>query len=72
MFFSIYVKVIVAILVAKLAGFNVVPWVTDGVGMASMLIGTVGAIKQIEIKKFFAYSSVTHVGFLVVGDLTAF
>jgi NADH:ubiquinone oxidoreductase subunit 2 (subunit N) len=68
----VYVKTIIAILLVKLIGFNMIPGSIELISIASLLVGTVGALQQVEIKKFFAYSSVTHVGFLLAGDLGAF
>ena len=36
----------------------------------SMLIGTLGAINQKKIKRLFAYSSIAHVGYLLIGLAT--
>ena len=35
-----------------------------------MLIGTLGAINQKKIKRLFAYSSIAHVGYLLIGLAT--
>lgn len=37
------------------------------VSAASMIIGSLGAIKQTNIKRIFAYSSIGHVGFILMG-----
>ena len=37
----------------------------------SLIIGSILTLRQLEIKRFLAYSSITHVGFLLIGDLTA-
>jgi len=36
----------------------------------SMFVGTFGAINQNKIKRLFAYSSIAHVGYLLVGLAT--
>jgi NADH-quinone oxidoreductase subunit N len=35
-----------------------------------MFIGTFGAIKQNKIKRLFAYSSIAHVGYMLIGLAT--
>jgi NADH-quinone oxidoreductase subunit N len=35
-----------------------------------MFIGTFGAINQTKIKRLFAYSSIAHVGYLLIGLAT--
>jgi NADH:ubiquinone oxidoreductase subunit 2 (subunit N) len=37
--------------------------------MLSILVGSILTLRQLEIKKFLAYSSITHVGFMLIGDL---
>ena len=36
----------------------------------SLFIGSLGALKQIKWKRFIAYSSITHVGFILLGYLS--
>lgn len=38
----------------------------------SLIIGCFGAVRQFEVKRFLAYSSITHIGFLLAGgDINA-
>jgi len=37
------------------------------VSLGSMLIGTLGALKQVRIKRFIAYTSINQVGFILLG-----
>jgi len=39
--------------------------------VSSLVVGTFLTIKQTEIKRFLAYSSIVHVGFLLIGDLSS-
>ena len=41
------------------------------VSVASMILGSVAAINQYNIKRLLAYSSISHVGFMLIGVLTA-
>jgi NADH:ubiquinone oxidoreductase subunit 2 (subunit N) len=33
------------------------------VGILSMLVGSISLLSQVKVKRFFAYSSICHVGF---------
>ena len=37
------------------------------IAIATMLVGSVGAIVQVNIKRLLAYSSIAHAGFIIVG-----
>jgi NADH-quinone oxidoreductase subunit N len=37
----------------------------------SLIIGCFGALRQVEIKRFLAYGSIAHTGYLLMGDLIA-
>lgn len=39
-------------------------------GVLSLFIGSLGALKQFKWKRFIAYSSITHVGFILLGYLS--
>jgi NADH-quinone oxidoreductase subunit N len=45
--------------------------IIDCAAFFSLFIGTILTLRQNEIKRFLAYSSITHVGFLLIADLTA-
>jgi NADH:ubiquinone oxidoreductase subunit 2 (subunit N) len=34
-------------------------------GVLSMLVGSISLLSQVKVKRFFAYSSICHVGFLL-------
>jgi NADH:ubiquinone oxidoreductase subunit 2 (subunit N) len=36
-------------------------------GLFSIIIGTLGALNQTKIKRLLAYSSINHIGFIMVG-----
>jgi NADH-quinone oxidoreductase subunit N len=44
---------------------------TIGVSIATMTLGNLAAITQTNIKRFFAYSTIAHVGYLLLGLVTA-
>ncbi len=44
---------------------------TIGVAIATMTIGNLGAITQTNIKRFFGYSAISHVGYLLLGLVAA-
>ena len=35
--------------------------------LLSIIIGTLGALYQVKVKKFLAYSAISHTGFLLIG-----
>lgn len=37
----------------------------------SLILGCFGTLRQSEIKRFLAYGSITHMGFLLIGDLSS-
>lgn len=44
---------------------------TIGVAIATMTLGNLAAITQTNIKRFFAYSTISHVGYLLLGVVAA-
>ena len=42
-----------------------------GVAVATMVVGNLAAITQTNIKRFFGYSTISHVGFLLLGLVAA-
>jgi NADH-quinone oxidoreductase subunit N len=44
---------------------------TIGVSIATMTLGNLAAITQTNIKRFFGYSTIAHVGYLLLGLVTA-
>jgi NADH-quinone oxidoreductase subunit N len=44
---------------------------TIGVSVATMTLGNLAAITQTNIKRFFGYSTISHVGYLLLGVVTA-
>src|SRR6266536_2051995 len=42
-----------------------------GVSVATMTLGNLAAITQTNIKRFFGYSTISHVGYLLLGIVTA-
>jgi NADH-quinone oxidoreductase subunit N len=70
-FYSTIVKIFLFILFLKFAiSFCTVKEI-EYASILSIVVGCFGALRQIEIKRFLAYSSITHTGYLLVGDLSA-
>jgi NADH-quinone oxidoreductase subunit N len=44
---------------------------TIGVAIATMTLGNLAAMRQTNIKRFFGYSTISHVGFLLLGLVAA-
>ncbi|NAZ35797.1 NADH-quinone oxidoreductase subunit NuoN [Rubellimicrobium sp. CFH 75288] len=66
-------KVAAVVLLARLVhdafGLNVADWqqIVAFLSVASMLLGSVAAIGQRDIKRLMAYSSISHMGFALMG-----
>lgn len=43
------------------------PWVVAGLSAATMTLGNLGALRQENVKRLLAYSSVAHAGYLLAG-----
>jgi NADH-quinone oxidoreductase subunit N len=39
--------------------------------LASLIVGCFGTLRQLDIKRFLAYGSIAHTGYLLMGDITA-
>jgi NADH-quinone oxidoreductase subunit N len=44
---------------------SIIVWI-QFFGVASLLFGTFGALYQVRIKRFLAYSSVSHIGYIII------
>lgn len=72
-FFSITPKIAIIALLLRLClytFYDLMPWWQSIVlicALLSIYIGTFGALNQNKIKRLFAYSSIAHVGYLLIG-----
>ena len=71
-FYSIFVKIIIGIVMFRVISAIPTFGVLEYFGIISLVIGCLGALRQSEIKKFFAYGSIMHVGFLLLSDMVSF
>jgi len=64
--------ILLRILFAGIRPLNV-EWqaLTIGVAIATMTLGNLAAITQTNIKRFFGYSTISHVGYLLLGVIAA-
>lgn len=74
-FFALFPKIVILTLLIRLLFFTFhdfyfmwKPFFTL-CSFLSLLIGTLGALRQIKWKRFLAYSSINHVGFILIGFL---
>lgn len=67
--FATVVKVVIFIIFCCLAVTVETNAIVFLFAVCSLIIGSFITIRQVEIKRFLAYSSITHVGFLLIGDL---
>jgi NADH-quinone oxidoreductase subunit N len=66
-----FVKVVLVIIFVKLANLVVSDILVDCSIISSLIIGCFNAVKQTELKRFIAYSSIVHTAFLLSGDVTS-
>lgn len=67
--FTTIVKIIIFIIYCSVALYIEITPIIFVFGFCSLIIGSFVTIRQVEIKRFLAYSSISHVGFLLIGDL---
>jgi NADH-quinone oxidoreductase subunit N len=71
--FAALLKLFVAIFFAKRLVSSAYAWtsVVAVVALLSMFIGNLAAVRQSNVKRLLAYSSIAHVGYLLVGVVAA-
>lgn len=73
MFLSIFTKIVMVFLLIKVIIYSIPLYDTSWVnlllfsGVFSIVVGIFGAISETRIKRFFVYSSMGHVGFMLLG-----
>jgi len=67
-FYAIFIKVTIYVLFLKFAYHMHSLVEFEYAAILSLIIGCFGTLRQFEIKRFLAYSSITHMGFLLAGD----
>lgn len=70
-FYSIFVKFVLYILFLKYSFLFINNYELEYTSALSLIVGCIGTLRQVEIKRFLAYSSITHMGFLLTGDFTS-
>lgn len=68
--FAVLVRLLLPLADAEVAG-GMLRTALIGVAIATMLVGNVLAIRQTNLKRMLAYSSVAHAGYLLVGVIAA-
>lgn len=61
------VKVLFNVIGAEVLALTNIPLTLSYIGMAGMIVGSVFALGQTEVKRILAYSTVAHVGYIVLG-----
>lgn len=69
--FATLVKFIFFILFIRTVFFLMPSLLIDFAALVSLIFGCYLTLKQTEIKRFLAYSSIVHVAFLLMGDISA-
>jgi NADH-quinone oxidoreductase subunit N len=70
-FYSIFVKLVLFILFLKFALSFASAKEIEFAALLSLIVGCFGTLRQVEIKRFLAYGSIAHTGYLLMGDLNA-
>jgi NADH-quinone oxidoreductase subunit N len=70
-FYSIFIKFVLYMLFLYVSFQFVSNFEIEFAAALSLLIGCFGTLRQVEIKRFLAYGSITHIGFLLIGDYVA-
>jgi NADH-quinone oxidoreductase subunit N len=70
-FFSTFVKFVLFMVFARVAVYFNSDSLVKFFIFASLIIGCVMSVRQAELKRLLAYSSIVHVAFLLMGDSTA-
>ena len=71
MFFATIVKFVMFMIFFRTIIYFNSNVLIDFFAISSLLVGSFLTVQQLEIKRFLAYSSITHVGFILMGDLAA-
>jgi NADH-quinone oxidoreductase subunit N len=66
--FTFFIRILIAALWPMRAEWQVL---TIGVSIATMTVGNLAAMTQTNIKRFFGYSTISHVGYLLLGLVAA-
>jgi NADH-quinone oxidoreductase subunit N len=70
-FYSTFVKLVLFVLFLKFAFSFISTKEIEYAAIFSLIVGCFGTLRQVEVKRFLAYSSITHTGYLLMGDLSA-
>jgi NADH-quinone oxidoreductase subunit N len=70
-FFAIFIKFVLYLIFMKFAVHFNSGHELEYAALCSLIVGCFGTLRQVEIKRFLAYGSITHMGFLLTGDLVA-
>ena len=68
-FYAILVKFVLYVIFIRFSYFLLYGQELEYAAILSLVVGVWGTLKQTEIKRFLAYGSIVHVGFLFSGDL---
>jgi NADH-quinone oxidoreductase subunit N len=70
-YFATYVKFGLFIVFLHISYYLVAAPIIDFTIISSMLVGCYMTLRQTEIKRFLAYSSIFHIAFLLMGDISS-
>lgn len=67
-FYAVFVKLVLYVLFLRLSFDLSSSFEVEYMAACSLVVGCFGTLRQVEIKRFLAYGSITHMGFLLAGD----
>lgn len=70
-FYATFVKLVLFILFLGFATSFVSVKEVEFASLTSLVVGCFGTLRQVDVKRFLAYGSIAHTGYLLMGDLTA-
>jgi NADH-quinone oxidoreductase subunit N len=70
-FYSLTVKLVLFVLFLEWAYILNTSKELEFAAVLSIIIGCIGTLRQTEIKRFLAYGSITHMGYLLIGDVNS-
>lgn len=71
MVFSTFIKFTLIMVFYRIVFYIGVINILDFIAFISIFVGTLLTLRQTQLRRFLAYSSITHVGFLLISDVTA-
>ena len=70
-FYSLTAKLVLFVLFLEWAYILNTSKELEFAAVLSIIVGCIGTLRQTEVKRFLAYGSITHMGYLLIGDINS-